>query len=126
MVEVTTYHVNVTRGDRYWLLHVPEIDHVTQARHLREVDDMARDLIALMTDTDPADVNLTVHIETPEIVREHLKRATELREAEANAKRAAADEMRAAARELREEGMPLRDVGEVLGVSYQRAHQLVS
>jgi transposase-like protein len=33
---------------------------------------------------------------------------------------------REAARILHEEGMPLRDVGRVLGVSHQRAHQLVS
>jgi hypothetical protein len=34
--------------------------------------------------------------------------------------------MRAAAQELSRSGMPLRDIGQLLGVSYQRAHQLVS
>jgi hypothetical protein len=30
------------------------------------------------------------------------------------------------ARELSEDGVPLRDIGRLMGVSYQRAHQLVA
>jgi hypothetical protein len=32
----------------------------------------------------------------------------------------------ALAHEMADEGVPVRDIGEVLGVSYQRAHQLAS
>ena len=43
----TTYTVRAHRdGDRYWLVHVPEIDHYTQARNIAEIDTMDRDLIA--------------------------------------------------------------------------------
>jgi hypothetical protein len=38
-----------SRDGRFWLIHVPEIDRHTQARHLREIDTMARDLVAVMT-----------------------------------------------------------------------------
>ena len=48
MVEVTTYRVEVEHGDRFWLVHVPEIERSTQARHLREVEAMARDLVAVV------------------------------------------------------------------------------
>ncbi len=44
---MTTYHARVVRGDVFWLVHVPEIDHYTQARDLGEVEPMARDLIAV-------------------------------------------------------------------------------
>ena len=46
VAKVKQYTARVTRDDRFWLIHVPEIDRFTQARHLREVEAMARDLIA--------------------------------------------------------------------------------
>jgi len=30
VVEMTTYHARVSRGDVFWLVHIPEIDHYTQ------------------------------------------------------------------------------------------------
>ena len=44
------YTYNVTRDGRFWLIHVPELDRSTQARNLREVDEMAVDLISVITD----------------------------------------------------------------------------
>jgi len=43
MVAVSTHHVRVERDEKHWMLYVPEIDRVTQARNLREVEPMARD-----------------------------------------------------------------------------------
>ena len=51
MVAVSTYHVRVERDEKHWMLHVPEIGRVTQARNLREVEPMARDLIAVMEES---------------------------------------------------------------------------
>src|SRR5437660_620617 len=48
VVEMTTYHAQVERGDRFWLVYVPEIDRWTQARSLAEVETMARELVAVM------------------------------------------------------------------------------
>lgn len=53
----------VTRDGRFWLIYVPEIDRHTQARHLREIDTMARDLVAVMTDETPESIDLDVHVE---------------------------------------------------------------
>ena len=63
--------------------------------------------------------------QTEDEVREHLAAAERLRDDAAEATRRAAEESRAAARELAASGLSLRDVGEALGVSHQRAHQLV-
>lgn len=120
------YTANVRRGDFVWLVEVPEVGRTTQARNLREVDAMARDLVAVMTGRDAADVAIAVHVELPHDVREHLRRSGELREESARSQSAAAAEVRAAARALRDAGLPVRDIGAALGVSYQRAHQLVS
>lgn len=94
--------------------------------HLREVEEVARDLVAVMLDVDADSFDLEVSVQLPEEVAEHLARADALRKEAASAQAAAAAEVRAAARALADQGMPLRDVGKALGISYQRAHQLVS
>ncbi len=123
---VITYHVRVERGERYWLVHVVELDRWTQARTLREVEPMARDLIATMAGAAPDSFDLATDIVLPEEVTTHLRQAEQLREQSRQAQASAAAQVRQAARLLAEQGLSLRDVGAALGVSYQRAHQLVS
>lgn len=121
-----TYEVDVSRGERYWLVDVPAVQRATQARTLREVDAMARDLIAIMTDVPADSFELTVRVTLPQEAQEHLQRAAGLREKAASAQSRAAMEVRLAAPGVKDDGMTLRDIGDALGVSYQRAHQLVS
>ena len=117
--------MQVSRGERYWLVYVPGIDRTTQARTLREVDAMARDLVAVMTGEAADSITLDVQVQLPRSVRAHLTKAERLRADSAAARSRAAAEARAAARELAASGMPMRDIGQVLGVSHQRAQQLV-
>ena len=121
-----TYHADVERGGQFWLIRVPELDRVTQARHLREVEEMARDLVAIMTDVDPGSFELVVSHHLPDSVQEHLARARQLREDSNRAKSEAAEETRAAVQELVDAGLPYRDVGELLGISHQRVAQLAA
>lgn len=122
---MASYRATVTRDGRFWLVRVEGVGS-TQARHLRELDTMAKDLIALMTSDNPEEVVVDYDIRLPAEVADHLRRSEELRAASAEAQAAAAAEVRSAARQLHEQGVALRDVGKVLGVSHQRAHQLVS
>lgn len=127
MADVTTYTARATRdNDRFWLVHVPELGHYTQARNVTEIETMARDLIATLRDVEPNSLEVEVEIQLPGTAREHLARAESLREQEAEARRAAAAEARAAAAELKQAGLSLRDIGKLLGVSFQRAGQLTS
>jgi predicted nucleotidyltransferase len=119
---MTTYEATVTRGERYWVIYVPAIDRYTQARHLRELEAMTADLIEVMTGARPEEIRYDIQL--PDDVVKHLKSAERLRAMAAAAQSDAAAEVRAAARTLHSAGVPLRDVGRVLGVSYQRAHQL--
>lgn len=123
--EVKTYDVRASRDGKFWFIEVPEIAHATQARTVREIGEMARDLIAVTTGADPASFTIDVSFELPESVLAALSTAAELRDQAAQAKHAAAVKTRIAARELQATGMSLRDIGAVLGVSYQRAFQLV-
>lgn len=121
-----TYQVNVRRGDRWWVLSVPEIPAAhSQARSLAEVEPVARDLIAVMLEVPADSFGLDVQLELPAGVARRLRRSAELREASAAAQAEAAAEVRRAARQLHEAGLTLRDIGLALGVSLQRAHQLV-
>ena len=41
------FKIEVTRDGRWWMVHIPEIDGLTQARRLSEAETMAREYIAL-------------------------------------------------------------------------------
>ena len=123
---MNTYTALVSRDGKFWHIEVPEIDRVTQARTINEVDDMARELIAIMTGAEPGAVGLDVRIQLPDSVEAHLSEVERARDAEAEARSRAATELRAAAAELKNAGLSVRELGAVLGVSYQRASQLTS
>jgi hypothetical protein len=126
VAELKTYQVEVDRDGRFWHIHVPEVERSTQARTVREIEPMARNLIAIMEDTDPDSFELDVHLSLPEDVRLELDKAASLRETAAGAQSEAARLSRHAARRLHELGLPMRDIGKVLGISGQRVQQLVN
>jgi len=121
----TIYEVTVRRDGRFWYLDIPATGGATQARTLTEVDLMARDYIAGMLEIEPDTVELRVRIELPAAVNDHLQAARAARDAEAAARARAVAESRAAARALQDAGLTEREIGRALGVSHQRAHQLV-
>lgn len=119
------YRASAQQVGRYWHIEVPEINRATQARNLREADAMVTDLIAIMTDANPDSFSVDLELVLPPEALAHKVAAEQLRSEAAAAQTAAALESRRAALALRENGYTLRDIGEALGVSYQRAHQLV-
>lgn len=50
METVNNYTAIVTRSEPGWSIYVPEVDRHTYAAHLREIEEMARDLVQVMTD----------------------------------------------------------------------------
>jgi hypothetical protein len=50
------FDIEVTRDDRWWMIHVPEIDRLTQARHRGEIEEMALEYIAVDTGIPIGDV----------------------------------------------------------------------
>lgn len=121
---MTTYHADVTRDGRFWLVRVPEIDRSTQALHYRDVRAMAAELIEIMTSLRSGAYDLDLTVELPTDVRDHLARAEVLREEADRKKAEAAAESRAAVRELLAQGVSQREAGELLGLSFQRVNQL--
>jgi hypothetical protein len=117
----------VERVGSWWAIEVPEVPGAfTQAKRLDQVAAMAADAVSLLTgeDVGPSDVVVEPHV--PDDARAHIDAARRLREESTQANTEAAAEIRAAARALARAGLPLRDIGSILGVSHQRAHQLVA
>lgn len=55
-----TYQVTVTRDDDWWMVHIPELNGLTQARFLGEIELMAREWISLTQDIPLKDVSVIV------------------------------------------------------------------
>lgn len=58
MTARNSYRYEVRREDRWWLISVPELGLMTQARQLGDTDRKARSIIALHLDVDPASVDV--------------------------------------------------------------------
>jgi hypothetical protein len=69
------------RSGRWWLIDVPEVPAAhSQARRLDQAEAVARDLIALLTDSDPDSFDVEVKVQLPDEVGADLDRAEELRQ----------------------------------------------
>ena len=117
---MTRYRVEATEDHGYWCLRVPRIDRATQARSIGEITVMAKDLIKIMTLEEDADLEI-VYTNLPSDVAE----AVELKRQAAELEARAMETQGVAVKKLHELGVSLRDIGRLLGISHQRAHQLV-
>jgi hypothetical protein len=125
---MNTYEVTVTRDGRWWMVAIPAINGLTQARRLGEAADMAREYIAASQNVnlDTIDVHVTVEsVGEVADVAERVAKITETRNQATRLEHDALAQTSALALDLVAEGVPIRDVGMILGVSYQRIHQLV-
>lgn len=126
--EARTYTVQVFRDSGLWVIEVPEIDAVGQARTLASAAETARTLIALWLDVDPETISVEMdysRIDSEALTLMNQARADQAR-AEAINSEAAKTWRQAARRLVRDDHLSLRDAAIVLGVSYGRVQQLVS
>ncbi|GFG75031.1 hypothetical protein [Mycobacterium botniense] len=121
------YKIEIVRDGRWWMVRVPELNGLTQARRLSEAKLMGREWIAVTTGTPLDDVSVQVSsITVPGCgdVHEAAQDIIDMRERAAIATRKAQDLTEALANELVSAGIPVRDAGELLEVSPQRISQL--
>lgn len=130
MVAVSTYTAEVHRERRMLVAYVPELDRTTQGRDLDEVEYMVRDLIRICTEDDQAPaadqtpVDVVIKVEDPGLQQE-LEAARVARSEAAVAAERAGERSRRVAQRLQAAGFTVRDIGALLGVTFQRAHQLL-
>ena len=123
--------VNVTavaeRTGGWWAVRVPELAGVfTQARRLDQVPAVVADAVGAFLDIPPGSVEVRVEPKLAVEVRRRLEEARRQRQQADRLASAAADKLRQVARALAQDGLPERDIGSILGVSHQRAHQLLT
>jgi hypothetical protein len=124
---MTTYKVEITRDERWWMIHVPDIDGLTQARRISEISDMARSLIAISTEEPLESVGIVItSITVPGVgdIAALADQIGDLREAARGAEARAAQAMQHFSRDATRAGIPVRDVAELLDISPQRVSQL--
>lgn len=123
---MTTYTVTAERGQRNWVLQCVEVPGaISEAARLDQAD-VIKEAIAWVADVPEDSIEIVLQPVLPEAARVHMTQAEELRRASAEANRRAAEEARAAALGLADAGLSVRDIGSVMGVSHQRAQQLVT
>ena len=126
---MNTYQVNVTREDGLWVADIwnPELGPAaTDAARFTDLDAEVRDLIAGLTGSAPDEAALTWRFgidgaDVTRVVTRLLDAEAELR----NATRLRAEARTQALRELADSGLPQSAIGDILGVSHQRVHQLL-
>lgn len=122
------YRYEVRREDRWWLITIPELGLMTQARQLRDTDRMARSIIALHLDVDPDsfDVIREQAIGMPARTAALVTEAAEGRLRQERLAEDVAAASRKAALALIEDGVSLRDAGYLIGLSHQRVAQIAA
>ncbi len=125
------YTVEIVREGRWWMVHIPEIGGLTQARRLAEAPTMAREYIALDRGIPLRDITVEVaSVRTEEPVsRELLEAARQIKDSRARAselERESSEQAREYAHWLVERGVPVRDIAALLEISPQRVSQLAN
>lgn len=124
-----TYKIEVERDGRWWMINVPELDQLTQARRLEEVEDMALSLISISTGLPLTEIQAEiVSVVIPGfgdiLIGAHrieaLRHDAEQLEAEASCA------TKKYAQDLTSKGIPVRDAATLLKVSPQRVSQLAN
>lgn len=65
---MTQHTAKASRDGRFWFVHVPEIDRWPQSRTLKEIPEMATELIDLTTEEPTDTFELSVVMEMPATV----------------------------------------------------------
>ncbi len=122
-----TYAIDVRRSGRWWAIAVPELRGVfSQARRLADVEPMVRDAIAAVLDVSPRSFDVVVRPILGDRLEHLVHEARGSRATAQEAQIAAADVSARALHSLQKAGVPLRDASELLGISHQRAAQIVN
>ena len=124
------YRFRVTRDEedpRVWLAEWMDDDRVhTFARSLAELEDLARDALALWLHADADAVQVELDVDLPKSVSRELAQFRRQRDELAAHQTSVLDRQRSlAVRLVEDQGMTYRDAARFLGISHQRVAQLV-
>lgn len=126
MVVMRSFTVTAERGaSGAWVLECEELGVVSQTRRLDRAKGEVIEALAFQSGLAPSDFEVEVVPILPGEVEALRKRAEELGSKAKEATEKAAAAKTELAQKMKAEGFTLREMGEVLGVSHQRAADLV-
>lgn len=122
------FHANAYLDGKWWMVEIPEVNGLTQAKKLTEVTLMAREFIAVTLDIpmDSFEIEMTVERVHDLDIAQRLAKIQSEKALAAEYERQATEESQILARDLAKQKLTVREIGVILGVSHQRAHQLLS
>ena len=118
-----TYTVVAERDETgMWVGTCEQIDgFVTQARRLDQLRRNAREAAAVALDIDEGDITIAL----APVYNDDVIAVRQARLQASDADKRASELTTTVARQLHNDGLPLRDIAELVGVSFQRVHQLI-
>lgn len=119
------YTSRAHKEGRWWIVQNDQAPGaISQVTRLDQAADAQREAIAFVEGVEASSVEVKVRVSiSPDIDRE-VEEATALRAEAKEREQRAAEKRRGVALLLEAQGYTMRDIGVVLGVSYQRVHQL--
>ena len=122
-----TYTVTAERGGSgVWVLECVELGVVSQTRRLAHAAEEMREAMAYQAGISSDEINVAVEVILPANISELKARAEMQREQAEKLAAEAQQSARDVALAMKKDGMTVRDMGEILGVSYQRAQKLAA
>lgn len=109
-----------------WVLECKELGVVSQTSRLDRAEDEVVEAIAYPSGLAPSEFDVEVAPVLPDEIETLHVHAEQTNKKAVAATREAADAKRALARSMRDQGFTVREMGQVLGVSYQRAAALAA
>lgn len=111
-----------------WIVEIPGVKGChTWGRTIEKARENIREALALFIDRDAAKAEFDEEIRPPAGAREVVERARASRIAADRAASEAQEATRVAVDILaRDQHLPMRDIADLIGISYQRVHQLAS
>jgi hypothetical protein len=125
MVAVSEHTARAWREGTWWVVDVDGVG-ATQAKTLDRVDHMARALVADMLDEPYESVNVSVTIDLPDDVSQHIAAMNTTAERAAALNREAAELQYALVAELRRQELTGREIAVILKVTPGRVSQIES
>lgn len=127
MAMMATFTVTAERGTgNWWVLEAPAVGAVSQVRRLDQAEDEMREAIAFLAQLPEDQVGIDLQPVLPDTYAELAQQASKQRRVAEGATQRANELTRQAALSLRAEGLTLREIGQIMGISYQRAAQIVA
>ena len=120
-----TLEARAYKEGKWWMVSIPELDALGQARGIASIPAIAADLAALVLKVPAEDFDVHITYALPESAenagREWEDAKANLRAAEANV----SDKLRHYVRTLKDNGYSLKDTAAVTGYTFQRISQIL-